>query len=102
MNKIILLFFFIPTLSWGLTFKDGKAVEDKSNINLSSDLIFAKGFYTDEIKDCSYMGNETFADQSTVESIRKLIGYDWVKDFEENSTSLWYHRTHEIFFNSNS
>ena len=88
MIKFVFIFFFIPTLSWGLTFKDGKAVEDKSNINLSSDIIFAKGFYTDEIKDCSYMGNETFADQSTVESIRKLIGYDWVKDFEENSTSL--------------
>tara|TARA_B100001057_G_C22752946_1_gene912528 strand:+ start:130 stop:1371 length:1242 start_codon:yes stop_codon:yes gene_type:complete len=88
MNKFVFLFFFIPTLSWGLTFKDGKAVEDKSSINISSDIIFAKGFYTDEIKDCSYMGRETFADQSTVDSIRKLIGYDWVKDFEENSTSL--------------
>mgnify|MGYP001257383184 FL=1 len=28
MNKLIVLFFFIPTLSWGLTFSDGKQVSD--------------------------------------------------------------------------
>ena len=27
MNKLIVLFFFIPTLSWGLTFKDGKQID---------------------------------------------------------------------------
>ena len=87
MKILLALFLLVSHSSWGLTFKDGKAVQE-SSYSISSDIVFAKGFYTEEIKNCTYMGSETFADQSTIESIRKLIGYDWVKDFEENSTSL--------------
>ena len=39
MKTLLALLLLIPSLSWGLTFKDGKQVEDEINVNTTSNII---------------------------------------------------------------
>ena len=91
--RIFLLFILIPSLSWGLTFKDGKQVDGNNNSALETvladDIIFASGFYTEQIKSCTALYNWALAsDKNLVKEIKNLVSYDWQKDWENNSTCV--------------
>jgi len=55
----------------------------------SEDISFAKNFYTDNIKACSFVGSETFSSDYTKSRIESLINLDWMSEWAKgNSRSV--------------
>ena len=55
----------------------------------SKDISFPKHFYTDKIKSCSYVGDETFKSKYKKARIESLISLDWMSEWElGNSRSV--------------
>ena len=91
----------IPSLSWGLTFKDGKQVDDKNSIDsllneiIANDLKVPKNYYTNDeltiFQSCPAYGNTVFSSNSTKEYLEGFVGYDWASDWKKNSNSLNVH-----------
>ena len=104
-QRIILKFVFplilIPSLSWGLTFKDGKQVDDKDSIDsllieiTANDLKAPKNYYTNDeltiFQSCPAYGKTVFSSNSTKEYLEGFVGYDWASDWKKNSNSLNVH-----------
>ena len=98
MLKIFILLILLPTLSWGLTFKDGKQVDDKNSIDsllneiIANDLKVPKNYYTNDeltiFQSCPAYGNTVFNSNYTKKSLEGFVGYDWASDWEKNSNSL--------------
>ena len=97
--KVILFFLLIiPSLSWGLTFKDGKQVEDGDSIDTllikieANDLNAPKNYYTNDeltiFQSCPAYGNTVFSSDLTKKNLEGFVGYDWASDWEKNSNSL--------------
>ena len=100
--KVILFFLLIiPSLSWSLTFKDGKQVEDGDSINTllikieANDLNAPKNYYTNDeltiFQSCPAYGNTVFSSDLTKKNLEGFVGYDWASDWEKNSNSLNVH-----------
>ena len=91
----------IPSLSWGLTFKDGKQVDDKNSIDsllneiIANDLKVPKNYYTNDeltiFQSCPAYGNTVFSSNYTTEYLEGFVGYDWASDWKKNSNSLNVH-----------
>ena len=98
MLKIFILLILLPTLSWGLTFKDGKQVDDKNSIDSllneinANDLKVPKNYYTNDeltiFQSCPAYGNTVFSSDLTKKNLEGFVGYDWASDWEKNSNSL--------------
>ena len=80
MKILLVLFSLIPSLSWGLTFKDGKQVDDKNSIDSllieinENDLRVPKNYYTnDELID-EISGNTNFINKKN-DSFLHLFKY---------------------------
>ena len=55
----------------------------------SKDISFAKHFYTDNIKACSFVGEESFSSDYTKSRIESLINLDWMSEWAKgNSRSV--------------
>ena len=55
----------------------------------SKDISFAKHFYTDNIKVCSFVGEESFSSDYTKSRIESLINLDWMSEWAKgNSRSV--------------
>ena len=101
MLKIFILLILLPTLSWGLTFKDGKQVDDKNSIDsllieiTANKLKVPKNYYTNDeltiFQSCPAYGNTVFSSNSTKEYLEGFVGYDWASDWKKNSNSLNVH-----------
>ena len=99
MNKTFFIIFMIfSSLSWGLTFKDGKQVDDKNSIDsllieiTANKLKVPKNYYTNDeltiFQSCPAYGNTVFNSNYTKKSLEGFVGYDWASDWEKNSNSL--------------
>ena len=101
MKRLIFLLYLIPSLSWGLTFKDGKQVDDKNSIDSllieinANDLKVPKNYYTNDeltiFQSCPAYGNTVFSSNYTTEYLEGFVGYDWASDWKKNSNSLNVH-----------
>ena len=85
MNKTFFIIFMIfSSLSWGLTFKDGKQVDDKNSIDsllieiTANDLKAPKNYYTNDeltiFQSCPAYGNTVFSSNLTKKKFRGLCG----------------------------
>ena len=104
MRVILFFLLIIPSLSWSLTFKDGKQVEDGDSINTllikieANDLNAPKNYYTNDeltiFQSCPAYGNTVFSSDLTKKNLEGFVGYDWASDWEKNSNSLnvYHHR----------
>ena len=101
MKILLLILLLIPGLSFGLTFKDGKQVDDKNSIDSllieinANDLKVPKNYYTNDeltiFQSCPAYGNTVFSSNSTKEYLEGFVGYDWASDWKKNSNSLNVH-----------
>ena len=101
MRVILFFLLIIPSLSWSLTFKDGKQVEDGDSINTllikieANDLNAPKNYYTNDeltiFQSCPAYGNTVFSSDLTKKNLEGFVGYDWASDWEKNSNSLNVH-----------
>ena len=101
MKILLFLLLLIPGLSFGLTFKDGKQVDDKNSIDSllieinANDLKVPKNYYTNDkltiFQSCPAYGNTVFSSNSTKEYLEGFVGYDWASDWKKNSNSLNVH-----------
>ena len=101
MKILLLILLLIPGLSFGLSFKDGKQVDDKNSIDSllieinANDLKVPKNYYTNDeltiFQSCPAYGNTVFSSNSTKEYLEGFVGYDWASDWKKNSNSLNVH-----------
>ena len=101
MKILLLILLLIPGLSFGLTFKDGKQVDDKNSIDSllieinANDLKVPKNYYTNDeltiFQSCPAYGNTVFSSNYTIEYLEGFVGYDWASDWKKNSNSLNVH-----------
>ena len=103
--KFFILLILIPSLSFSLTFKDGKQVVDKLiNEEIDKTIKIPKYFFANTLNQntCSIKGyhgdgswgekysemNLTLLDEKNYSYMMKFVDYDWNKDHDERSNSL--------------
>ena len=77
------------------------------------DITFANHFFTEEVKQCDAMPNNTFSSKFLLEDFQNILGFDWSEEHTKNGTSLdsgqamigpvkkWKVATHNALVNNN-
>ena len=98
MKTLLTILLLIPSLSWGLTFKDGKQVDNEKSIDAllieinPNDLSVPKNYYINDelsiLQSCPAYGDVVFTSDLTKKNLNDFVGYDWPSDWKKNSNSL--------------
>ena len=60
----------------------------------SNDITFPGKYYTKEIKTCSAIPKDkSFSNQSAIDTVKGVVGFDWSKYHTENSNSILVEHT---------